>query len=564
MSVNYEQYPLSRDYYKQPLEYGEKPPYEDVYKCMCEYCLPMDEIAILFNVIPSRINKWCKFYNISRTKEQKLKLREQTNIKKYGTSNVSKLPVFKEKVKQTSLKKYGVTNVNKLQTTRDKIKKTNLQRYGVENASQSEVIKQKTRDNCMKKYGVPSKNMLPEKIQKCKETNIEKYGNVCSLHGEEIKQKTIENNIKKFGVPWPMQNKEVLEKSKKTFLQHYGTTNISNSHLPKWVVEVLETRESFQAYIDTLYNPTIESIAKELGVNYTAIQKRLKYLDMWDSVIHFETQAELDLKQYLTGFVTTRSAIPPYEIDLYNEELKLGIEYNGVYWHTEEFRDKYYHQTKSKLAKDNGIFLYHIFENEWNDTRIHPIIISQINNLIGKNNKIGARKCTVTEITHKDSCMFLDNNHIQGQDKASIRLGLFYEDELVALMTFCKPRFNKNYEYELSRFCCKLNTTVIGGASKLFKYFIKTYTPKSIITYSDCCKTKGTLYPSLGFSFIRQTEPNYVWVNSTSTEILSRYQCQKHLLIEYNELGNTEVEIMHNRGYKRLWDCGNYVWEWKV
>ena len=557
-------YKLSRDYYKQPLKYGEKPPYDDVYKCMCEYCLPLDEIAKLFNVIVSRVNKWCKVYNIRRTKEQKQKLRDQTNIRKYGVTNVSVLPEFQEKSKQTSLKKYGVTNINKLQSTKDKIKKTCLDKYGVEYVSQSQEFKDKVKENCMEKYGVPSKNMLKEKIEKCKQTTLEKYGKACYMATQEGMEKTKETNRKRYGVDWAMQSQDILDKSKQTFLEHYGTTNISNSHLSKEVVDILGTKESFQKYIDTLNNPTIDSIAKSLGVHYTAVQKRLRYLNMWDSVQHFETQAEIDLKQYLGNFKTSRKAIPPFEIDLYNDELKLGIEYNGVYWHCEEFRDKHYHQNKSNLAKENGIFLYHIFENEWNDERIHPIILSQINNLIGKNTKIGARQCIIKEITHKESCKFLDTCHIQGKDQASIRIGLFYGEELVSLMTFCKPRFNKNYEYELSRFCNKLNTTVMGAASKLFNYFVKAYNPKSIITYSDCCKTKGTLYPTLGFSFIRQTEPNYVWANSTFTEILSRYQCQKHLLTEYKDLGTTEVEIMHNRGYKRIWDCGNYVWEWKT
>ena len=529
---------------------------------MCEYCLPKDEIAKLFNVLEFRVSDWCRFYKIKRTKEQINKVREMTNKKKYGVSYVSQVSAFVEKGKQTSLERYGATNVNKLPEFREKIKKTNLERYGVEHAAQSPEIKEMVKKNALEKYGVDSINKLPEKIQKCKDTTMKRYGSTCFLTSEEGVKRIKETNQKNLGVDWPMQSKEILEKSKQTFLEHYGTTNISNSHLPKEIVDILQTKESFQAYIDTLDNPTIRSISQSLNITYDAVQKRLRYLDMWDSVIHFETQTELDLRKLFPNFSKTRQIIPPYEIDLYDEELKLGIEYNGTYWHCEKFKDKYYHQNKSNLAKQNDIFLYHIFENEWNDLRVRPIILSQINNLLGKNIKIGARKCKIKEIPYIETSQFLDNCHIQGKDKSSIRLGLFYMDKLIAVMTFCKPRFNKNYEYELSRFCCDLNTSVIGGASKLFKYFINKYNPKSIITYSDCCKTKGLIYPKLGFSFIKQTEPNYVWINSTCTEILSRYQCQKHLLTEYSHLGNTETEIMHNRGYNRIWDCGNYVWKW--
>lgn len=562
VSVLYEKYPLSRNYYENPLEYGEKPIYEDVYKCICVYCLPKCTAAILFNVIESRVANWCRFYKIRRTKEQINKIRELTNIQKYGVAHPSCLPEVQEKVKQTSLQRYGVTNANKLQSIKDKIKQTNLDRYGVTSYAKTQESKEKVKQTCMEKYGVDSANKRPEKIEKTKQTNLERYGATCNLVTKEGMEKTKQTNRERYGVDWAMQSKEILNKSKQTFLKHYGTTNVSNSHLPREIVNILETRETFQKYIDTLENPTIQSIARDLGVHETAIQKRLKYLDMWDSVIHRETQAELDLKQYLPNFVTTRKAIPPYEIDLYNKDLMLGIEYNGTYWHCEKFRDKKYHQQKSNMAKENGIFLYHIWEYEWEDNRIHPIILSQLNNLLHKNRRLGARKCAVRLVSFQDSTSFLQNNHIQGKDNSPIRLGLYHNEELVAVMTFCKPRFNKKYQYELSRFCCKCGWNIVGGASKLFKYFIENYTPTSIITYSDCSKTKGTLYPMLGFKLLRQSSPNYIWTNSTCTKILSRYQCQKHLLKEYQDLGDTEVEIMHHLGYYQIWDCGNLVWEW--
>ena len=125
-------------------------------------------------------------------------------------------------------------------------------------------------------------------------------------------------------------------------------------------------------------------------------------------------------------------------------------------------------------------------------------------------------------------------------------------------MTFCKPRFNKKYDWELSRFCCKANCNVIGGASRLFKYFMDTYKPNSVISYSNIAHTRGNLYKMLGFTLHEITPPNYVWCNGHET--LSRYQCQKHKLLEQGYKGNSETEIMHNRGYYRIYDCGNKVW----
>ena len=129
-------------------------------------------------------------------------------------------------------------------------------------------------------------------------------------------------------------------------------------------------------------------------------------------------------------------------------------------------------------------------------------------------------------------------------------------------MTFVKPRFNKKYEWELSRFCSKNNCNVIGGASKLFKHFVGNYNPTSIISYSNIAHTKGKIYETLGFNLDSISEPNYVWCNN-SHDILTRYQCQKHKLLKQGFKGNTEVEIMHNNGFYRIFDCGNKVWIWK-
>ena len=116
-------------------------------------------------------------------------------------------------------------------------------------------------------------------------------------------------------------------------------------------------------------------------------------------------------------------------------------------------------------------------------------------------------------------------------------------------MTFCKPRFlKKSYcDWELSRFCSLAGANVVGGAGKLFKYFIE-HNEGSVISYSDVAKTKGTLYQKLGFKFSHQSKPNYVWTNGH--DVLTRYQTQM----------KNEIETMTSKGYYRIFDCGSKVW----
>ena len=133
-------------------------------------------------------------------------------------------------------------------------------------------------------------------------------------------------------------------------------------------------------------------------------------------------------------------------------------------------------------------------------------------------------------------------------------------------MTFSKPRFNKNYEWELSRFCCLNNYTIQGGASKLFNYFINTYKPSNIISYSDIAKTTGKIYEKLGFKLLGLTDPNYIWYKNhiDYDSILTRYQCQKHKLVKrFPEFKNmSENEIMRKLNYYKIYDSGNRLFIW--
>ena len=138
-------------------------------------------------------------------------------------------------------------------------------------------------------------------------------------------------------------------------------------------------------------------------------------------------------------------------------------------------------------------------------------------------------------------------------------MGLYYDGDLVSIMTFGNSRFNKKYEYELIRFCCKTNTTIVGGASKLFKSFLRLYNPVSMISYSNIHNGDGGWYKHLGFSHSHISSPNYIWWYRHQI-YLSRTQCQKHRLKEQGFEGDSEVGIMFSRGYKRIYDCGNNVW----
>jgi AraC-like DNA-binding protein len=247
------------------------------------------------------------------------------------------------------------------------------------------------------------------------------------------------------------------------------------------------------------------------------------------------------------------------ELDIFIPDLKIAFEYNGLYWHSEINRTKNYHIGKTKQCYKNDIRLIHVFEDEWLNKK--DIVKSRVLNILVQSNKIYARKCEIKEVNNTIKKQFLNDNHIQGTDKSNIKLGLYYNDELVSLMTFGKPRFNKKYEWELIRFCNKLNTTVVGGASKLFKYFIKTYNPKSIISYSDLRWGSGQLYENIGMNYINTTSPNYYYIIGKARDTRHNYTKDKLVKQGYDPK-QTEHEIMFDRKIYRIYDCGNRVYTW--
>ena len=263
--------------------------------------------------------------------------------------------------------------------------------------------------------------------------------------------------------------------------------------------------------------------------------------------------------------VNDRKIIKPLEIDFYFPDYNIAIEINGIYFHGEfSSKSSDYHKHKSELCEQKGIQLIPI----WEDDLIHrkDLVFSMLKNKFGKSSrKIGARQCEIREVASKESNKFLNENHLQGAINAKYKFGLYYNNELVSLMTFGNLRkalgAKKNERTcELYRFCNKLNTSVQGGASKLFEHAKKILLSEGfekIITYAKRDWSNGNLYKNLGFVFDGYTVPGYFWTN-THGQRLNRFACRKSEIAKTEEEKLiTEVEIMHSRGFFRCYDSGN-------
>lgn len=252
------------------------------------------------------------------------------------------------------------------------------------------------------------------------------------------------------------------------------------------------------------------------------------------------------------------STIRPYEIDIFVPSKNIGVETHGLYWHSydhpESFDERMKHYNKCDLCNKQNIMLLQILENEWNQKQ--TIVKSIIANRLGHSKSIPARKCKVINIDRHMHRAFMNNSHIQGAKHCSIRLGLLYNNEIVAIMSFNR---HPKYQWEITRFANKCGIRVMGGAGKLFNHFKKTICPTTILTYADRRYSNGNLYRKLGFEYSGVTKPNYSYVKHG--EVFSRHQFQKHKLrgkLTSFDPALTESANMFINNYRRLWDAGHY------
>ena len=264
-----------------------------------------------------------------------------------------------------------------------------------------------------------------------------------------------------------------------------------------------------------------------------------------------------------------REILNGMEIDIFIPPLKLGIEYNGLRWHSEEFgKDHRYHLDKLNKCNEQGIRLIQIFEDEWINHR--DICESKLRQICGLNTnpKIFARKCEIREITNKDIAYeFLDKNHIQGRTGFTIAIGAYYQNNLVGVMTFKKE---KEGYWDLNRFATDINHQCVGIGGKLFKYFIRNYPFIEIKSFADRRWTTdpyNNLYTKLGFEFDSYVPPTY-WYYNPKINSYTRFHKfgfrKQHLHKQYDlPLTMTEREMTETLGYTRIWDCGliKYVYK---
>lgn len=467
------------------------------------------------------------------------------------------------KTEETNLKKYGSKSFLSSEEGKKKIKNW-LERNGVDNTFQIESVKSKSKQTRKQKYGYEYTMQDKNKQNLAKETYKSKTGYYHQFKDPKVREKIKETLKRKIQEGYNYGEIKEISQRKRRYQEFLASTDVK----PLFSEEEYIKLNRFQRYSVPLKWKCLKcgnEFEAIIDGNFSARKHiPVRCLNCYPFMCG-ESEAERNIvsfiKENFNGEVKIkdRSLIFPFELDIYIPEKKLAIEYDGIYWHAQ--KERLYHLKKTELCEKLGIQLIHVFEDEWLNKQ--EIVKSRLRNFLGKFDKIiYARKCEVKEIEAKYSKKFQLENHIQGFVNSKINLGLYFENELVSLLTINKSRFAKSYEYELVRFCSKLNYHVVGAASKLLKYFEENYKPKSIISYADRRWSIGNIYKKLGFQLISSSRPNYWYFKKNSSTLFNRMIFQKYKLrkiLENFDEKLSEVKNMEANGYQRIFDCGNLV-----
>ncbi len=535
------------------------------------------------NKIKAR-REWAK--NPEKVKASQEKARK-TSLKNWGYPHPQMSPVVREKAENTTYKRHGVRYSTQTSQMKEKSRQTNLLRRGVENPFQSEDVKEKSRSTNMQNLGVDNPQKNPQIQEKTRNTNMARRGFPYPMQSPEVQKKAQKTNLIRYNETTPLKSKDIKEKIRNTHMKRRGVPNPKqwrdDFQPTKYVsslleaVKVTENEEVLRDFLRRNFPDkdkfTLHEIALITGREYHTISSKFgtKPDFITPSVqghLPEQIQGFLEELGYVSGvdfLQNDRTAIKPLEIDFYFPKQKVGIEVNDLWSHNNTYlpfgltpKPKNYHMEKSLKAKEQGIRLIHAWEHYFNNPQQYEVLKNAIKHALGISKyRVYARNTYVKEVPNKDLKEFFNTNNIQGFRGAKTAYALFDKktDEVLMAYSVGASHFAHNkYDMELIRGASKLDTTIVGGASKLWKFIIDSNPEvNSIVYYIDRNIYNGSSIGTLeGNLELVSTQVGF-WNYFVDTEEIKNRQPAKHK--EIKELvAQGKVWEVYNAGTE------TYVW----
>jgi hypothetical protein len=480
---------------------------------------------------------------------------------RWGVEYALQSEELKEKAKKSTKEKWGVENIFQ---NKELIKERFKEKWGVDHPMKVDKLKEKAKHSINEKIRKEKDQMNERRRQ----TNLEKFGVESYAETEQFKEFMKSHNLEKWNKTWFMETEEFKQKSRQTSLENWGEDNYLKSEYSRVNFNISKDPNYVKFLGNKINLMYCEFCKNNFEIpSYIYNSRKKSNLENVCTICNPISDSSSLKEKELLNFIQSiyngqiiESYRDKLEIDIYLPEMNLGFEFNGLFWHSEEWKDRNYHLEKSEYFKEKEIRIIHIWEDDWNFKR--KLVENQVKNQIGlTDNKVFARKCQVKQINDpKVAREFLDRNHIQGFVSSSLKIGLYYNEELVSIMTFDhlegRKRMNSN-SWNINRFCNKINTSVVGGASKLFHHFVRNWNPKRVISYADRDWSEGSLYKTLGFELVEVSGPDYKYLIGGKRKNKQNYK-KSNLKIDSTL---SETQFMKISNIKRIWDCGKLKFE---
>lgn len=395
-----------------------------------------------------------------------------------------------------------------------------------------------------------------QRRKKIEETCLARYGTKNVFSSKSVREKIKETNRDRYGCAHPMHDPEIVSRMKETYLKNKERNDLLKKEgLKTWSRSVFGTDHPMQ---DSSYRESLRLKYREK----TGFDHPFSDPSFRSRYQSFTSNGEEELRKEIEkmGFHTQKafnrdiSGKFSWEIDIYVPECNLGIEFNGCYWHSDKFIDKYHHLKKTQMAQSHDIRLIHVFESDWIHRRKQ--VLSFLRSALGKNeNRVWARKCSVQLEPLKEVSVFLDENHILGTRKTGDTfVSLRYNGEIVCVAAFGKKhRQNQKEKIFLTRFCSKENVTVVGGLSKIMNFFSR-HSEEDIYTFVSRHLSEGESYLVSGWEHVSYSGPDYFYFHVNSDRVYTKQSRMKSKARTPH--GMTEAEHASRDGLVRIWDCG--------
>lgn len=504
-----------------------------------------------FDITSSTVERIAKEYGLKKSPEDIRLTSINTCMEKYGVTNVAKLPEIIKKIDEVKRANGSYDN------QAEKLQAAKIKKHGSIEAAIESMLRNQQKA-LVEKYGSLEKAYAKQQEARLK-TMQQRYGCDNPFQVPGVKEKIKKTSLDKFGVEYPNQCKEVQDKIFQSTLNSCGPDNFNNwkqgqqtrilnsgsleASYQQGLVKQRKTNLERYGAECVLVTPHVVSFSKKKNstpnIAFANLLKRYK--------VEFQQEFVIESKSFDFKCGNTLIEIDP--------SISHNITSNPFY--TEKPFDKTYHAEKSALAEKHGYRCIHIWD--WDNAEL---LVQQF---LVPRTKVYARQCVVKEVSGDTAKSFINSYHLQGDTPAKIRLGLFHEDTLVAIMTFGAPRYNKNYEYELIRYCSSCN--IVGGSKKLFTYFIRHYQPTSIVSYCDRSKFVGDTYNKLGFVEINKSISSHWYNMKTKQHILDstlRKRGFDQLFGTNYGKGTSNRQLMIDHGFVEIFDCGQATYSWKL